>query len=132
MPDTTANGYPYAVPSDPLVQWPATSQSLAEKLEALPKILGATDIMFGITDVALGSSQTNAAEGQFGIDLGRLGARFALMQYTGNYAANLNRCAFIATAGTVIVGKAWQWNGTTWVPGAYNDYVERVAYLAVF
>jgi F420-0:gamma-glutamyl ligase len=33
MPDATANGYPYAVPSDPLVQWPATSQSLAEKID---------------------------------------------------------------------------------------------------
>jgi hypothetical protein len=33
MADTTANGYPYAVPSDPLVQWPATSQSLAEKID---------------------------------------------------------------------------------------------------
>jgi hypothetical protein len=35
MPDSTANGFPYALPTDPLVQWPATSQSLAE---ALPKI----------------------------------------------------------------------------------------------
>jgi hypothetical protein len=38
MPDTTPNGYPYAVPSDPLVQWPATSQSLAEKLDATPRV----------------------------------------------------------------------------------------------
>lgn len=33
MPGTTPNGYPYAQPADPLVQWPATSQSLAEKID---------------------------------------------------------------------------------------------------
>jgi hypothetical protein len=34
MPGTTSSGFPYAVPADPLVQWPATSQSLAEKVQA--------------------------------------------------------------------------------------------------
>jgi hypothetical protein len=33
MPATTPGGYPYAEPTDPLVQWPATSQQLAEQLE---------------------------------------------------------------------------------------------------
>jgi hypothetical protein len=33
MPANTANGYPYAEPTDPLVQWPATSQALAEKID---------------------------------------------------------------------------------------------------
>jgi hypothetical protein len=33
MPGTTPAGYPYAEPTDPLVQWPATSQSLAQKLD---------------------------------------------------------------------------------------------------
>jgi hypothetical protein len=42
MPDTTPGGYPYALPADPLVNWPATSQSLAEKLEALKPTGGAT------------------------------------------------------------------------------------------
>lgn len=34
MPGVTTGGYPYAEPTDPLVQWPATSQSLAEKIDA--------------------------------------------------------------------------------------------------
>jgi hypothetical protein len=33
MPGTTPKGYPYAEPADPLVQWPATSKALAQKLE---------------------------------------------------------------------------------------------------
>jgi hypothetical protein len=33
MPGSTPSGYPYAEPADPLVQWPATSKALAEKLE---------------------------------------------------------------------------------------------------
>jgi hypothetical protein len=33
MPGTTTNGFPYAVPTDPLVQWPATSQSLSERID---------------------------------------------------------------------------------------------------
>jgi hypothetical protein len=36
MPGSTpAHQIPYAVPTDPLVQWPATSQALAEKVDAL-------------------------------------------------------------------------------------------------
>jgi hypothetical protein len=35
MPATTPHGYPYAEPTDPLVQWPATSQQLAEKIDEL-------------------------------------------------------------------------------------------------
>jgi hypothetical protein len=42
MPGSTTGGFPYALPADPLVQWPATSQSLAEKIDqkiaALPRI----------------------------------------------------------------------------------------------
>jgi hypothetical protein len=34
MPGTTPNGVPYAEPTDPLVQWPATSRSLAEAVDA--------------------------------------------------------------------------------------------------
>jgi microcystin-dependent protein len=34
MPGTTTGGVPYAVPADPLVQWPATSQALAEAVDA--------------------------------------------------------------------------------------------------
>lgn len=34
MPGTTPGGVPYAVPTDPLVQWPATSQGMAEKIDA--------------------------------------------------------------------------------------------------
>jgi hypothetical protein len=34
MPGTTPQGFPYADPTDPLVQWPATSQSLAEKVDS--------------------------------------------------------------------------------------------------
>jgi hypothetical protein len=34
MPGTTPKGYPYAQPADPLIQWPATSQALAEKIDA--------------------------------------------------------------------------------------------------
>jgi hypothetical protein len=33
MPGATFGGYPYAQPSDPLVQWPATSQQLAQKID---------------------------------------------------------------------------------------------------
>jgi hypothetical protein len=33
MPGTTPNGYPYAEPTDPLVQWPATSQALAQAID---------------------------------------------------------------------------------------------------
>jgi hypothetical protein len=35
MPATTPGGYPYAEPTDPLVQWPATSRQLAEGIESL-------------------------------------------------------------------------------------------------
>lgn len=38
----TPGGWPYALPTDALVQWPATSQALAEKLEAAPPALGGT------------------------------------------------------------------------------------------
>jgi hypothetical protein len=33
MPGTTAAGTPYAEPADPLVQWPATSQQVAEAID---------------------------------------------------------------------------------------------------
>jgi hypothetical protein len=33
MPGSTLHGYPYAEPTDPLVQWPGTSQSLAEQID---------------------------------------------------------------------------------------------------
>jgi hypothetical protein len=42
MPATTPNGYPYAEPTDPLVQWPATSQQLAEKIDSVPVVVGVT------------------------------------------------------------------------------------------
>lgn len=32
MPGTTTHGYPYALPDDALVNWPATSKALADKL----------------------------------------------------------------------------------------------------
>jgi hypothetical protein len=35
MSGSTPSGFPYALSSDPLVQWPTTSQQLAEKLEAV-------------------------------------------------------------------------------------------------
>jgi hypothetical protein len=35
MPGTTSSGFPYAEPTDPLVQWPATSQALAEHSQAV-------------------------------------------------------------------------------------------------
>jgi hypothetical protein len=44
MADTTANGYPYAVPSDPLVQWPSTSQSLAEKVDSQHLTVGVSQL----------------------------------------------------------------------------------------
>lgn len=34
MPGQTAKGFPYALPEDKRINWPATSQQLAEKLEA--------------------------------------------------------------------------------------------------
>lgn len=34
MPGTTASGVPYALPEDPVSQWPATSRGVAEKVEA--------------------------------------------------------------------------------------------------
>lgn len=34
MPATTADGWPYALPSDARVDWPATSQSIANLLES--------------------------------------------------------------------------------------------------
>jgi hypothetical protein len=33
MPALTTGGFPYAQPADPLVQWPDTSQALAEKID---------------------------------------------------------------------------------------------------
>lgn len=35
MPGTTAAGYPYALPDDAPVNWPATSKALADKLETV-------------------------------------------------------------------------------------------------
>jgi hypothetical protein len=37
MPGSTAGGYPYALPGDPLTGWPAVSQSLAMKVDGLGK-----------------------------------------------------------------------------------------------
>jgi hypothetical protein len=34
MPATSPSGYPYAIPADPLAQWPDISRSLAEKVDA--------------------------------------------------------------------------------------------------
>lgn len=48
MPGSTPRGFPYAQPADPLVQWPATSQALAEKVDALK---AATEVL---------EAQTNA------------------------------------------------------------------------
>lgn len=42
MPGTTPTGFPYALPADPLVQWPATSQALAEKIDAGARVLAGT------------------------------------------------------------------------------------------
>jgi hypothetical protein len=40
MPATTPGGVPYAIPADPLVGWPSTSQQLAEKIDTIiPKSL---------------------------------------------------------------------------------------------
>ena len=37
MPGQTAHGFPYALPEDKRINWPATSRQLAEKMEeALP------------------------------------------------------------------------------------------------
>jgi hypothetical protein len=42
MPGTSPSGYPYAEPTDPLVQWPATSQQLAARLEERAVVLAGT------------------------------------------------------------------------------------------
>jgi hypothetical protein len=42
MPGATTGGVPYALPADPLVQWPATSQSVAEAVDGRVKKSGDT------------------------------------------------------------------------------------------
>jgi hypothetical protein len=60
MPGTTAKGFPYAQPADPLVQWPATSQSLAEKIDADTVTKGYVD---ALPLVQAGRAAANAADG---------------------------------------------------------------------
>jgi hypothetical protein len=38
MPGTTPRGTPYALPTDPLVQWPGTSQQMAQKIDERPLV----------------------------------------------------------------------------------------------
>lgn len=56
MPGSTLHGYPYAQPSDPRVDWPATSLALATALENNLRI--ATGSSGGIAAIAPGASTT--------------------------------------------------------------------------
>jgi hypothetical protein len=62
----TPSGWPYALPTDPRINWPATSQALAEKLELL-----AADVKTYTPSISGWSLGNGTVEGVY-IRLGRL------------------------------------------------------------
>jgi hypothetical protein len=110
MPGTTPQGFPYAEPTDPLVQWPATSQSLAEKLEQLPVIMGGH--FSGETDDS----------GNLQIDVGRI-VTWAVVTARDPSAGGY-RAAVVSVVGGVIVVNVRQPDGQPYVGStAYVYYV---------
>lgn len=127
MSGTTAGGWPYVTPDDHPKEFPAHSQALAQKLDAMP----ASKLRMGTGSYALGSNGTAAANSEFGIDLGESGFTGAMVQYAGNYANNNYRVLPIRFQGTILLCKAWTYDPGSgkFSPGAYANLAENVQWI---
>lgn len=117
MPANTAQGWPYILPADHPLEYPAQSQQMANVLGAR---LGANKIWTGIGMTgATGLISVSFTGGTFTAP--------PMVYLTGQHPTYDQLCTVASVSATGVEGRALYWTGTAWVRCTQNFQINILA-----